>query len=384
MKLFLLLFAGIAASLISLRYFPLPYIWISLILFTVSAYVAVTQKRPLVKLLSFNLGVFILIFGSLEAYLWTSQALSDKERFEGDYNDYTKGYVVSDEVLGYAPGKGKAFTSIKFLGEKEIYNVTYTIDKNGLRVAPPYNNKGNSECVLFFGGSFTYGEGLNDNETLPYVVGIKTRGKYKIYNFSFHGYGPHQMLAAIEHDLVDTIVECKPRYAIYQAIVSHVDRSSGLSFWDRHGPRYILQSDGSVKYKGHFDDDEIHDGIRNDIKKQMGKSLFYEKYIDKEPVSRADIDLFVGIIDKSRHLLEERYPGLEFHMILWGGHETNREPIIRLLNERDIPLHLIEKILPDYSDHKLMYAIVPNYDNHPNALANELIADYIINHILKK
>ncbi|UCF64817.1 MAG: hypothetical protein JSW33_03000, partial [bacterium] len=286
---------------------------------------------------------------------------------------------------GYAPGKGKATTSNKFLGEKEIYNVTYTIDSNGLRVAPPYKNKENSECILFFGGSVTFGEGLNDNETVPYRVGIKTRGEFRIYNFSFHGYGPHQMLAAIEHDMVDTIIKCKPEYAIYQAIVNHVDRSAGLSSWDRHGPRYILQSDGSVKNKGHFNDDKIDGGIGQKIRNEMEKSLLYKKYFDgNEAVSRAHIELFVAIIDKSRRLLEERYPGLKFHMILWDRPERNRKLIIDLLNEKDVPLHLIEEILPHYPENRSMYEISPPYDTHPNAHANERIADYIITHILKK
>jgi hypothetical protein len=325
------------------------------------------------------------MLGCLEAYLWTMQVFRDKERFEGDY---IKGYYLRDDILGYAPGKGRAFTSIKFLGEKELYNVTYTIDTNGLRVVPRYNNKENRECVLFFGGSFTFGEGLNDNETMPYIVGIKTYGKYKIYNFGFHGYGPHQMLSAIEHDMVDNIVECKPKYAIYQALVTHVDRSSGLSFWDRHGPRYILHADGSVKYSGHFDDDKIESGIKMKVRNQMKKSLIYKKYIDrKEPVSRANIDLYVEIIDKSKQLLEEHYPGLKFHVILWDDkpkrNKRNRKLIMSLLKEKLVPLHTIEQIL-DYSENKSMYKLIPPYDNHPNALANELIAEYVITHILKK
>ena len=376
---------GAGFSILSLRYFPVPYIWISLFFFLILVYAALTRIKPFVKLLCLNLGICILILGGLETYLWTSQALSDKERFEGDYSDYTRHYTVTDDILGYAPGKGKAFTSIKFLGEKELYNVTYTIDIKGLRAGPQYKNKETTGCILFFGDSFTFGEGLNDNETLPYIVGMKTRGKYTIYNFGFHGYGPHQMLSAVEHDVVDNIVECKPNYAIYQALVTHVDRAAGLSFWDQHGPRYILDADGSVKYRGHFDDDKTENTIKMKVRNQMEKSFIYKKYIDRvEPVSRAHIDLFIAIIDKTRRLLEERYPGLEFHIILWDKPVIHRELIIRRLKEKTVPVYLIEKVLPGYPKNRTSYAVNPPYENHPNALANERIADYIITHILKK
>ena len=192
------------------------------------------------------------------------------------------------------------------------------------------------------------------------------------------------MLSAIEHDRVDNIIECEPKYAIYQALVAHVDRSAGFSFWDQHGPKYMLHADGSVKYGGHFDDIKIDRG-NSKIRKQLKKSSIYKKYIDrKESISRADIDLFIAIINKSKRLLEVRFPGLKFHMILWDIPEKNRKLIIRLLKERHVPLHLIEKILPDYSENKSIYAIIPPYDKHPNALANKLIADYIITHILKE
>ncbi len=94
--------------------------------------------------------------------------------------------------------------------------------------SPPPSNKENGKCVLFFGGSFTFGEGLNDNETMPYSVGIKMKGKYQVYNFGFHGYGPHQMLSAIEHNMVNDIISCKQKYVIYQALVTHADRSGGF------------------------------------------------------------------------------------------------------------------------------------------------------------
>ena len=297
--------------------------------------------------------------------------MNDKTRFEGNI---TKGYNLIHDFLGYAPAKDKAFTSIKYYEEKQLYNVTYTIDANGLRVPPPYNNGKNNECVLFFGGSFTFGEGLNDYEAMPYIVGRKSKGKYQVYNFGFHGYGPHQMLSAIEHNMVNDIIDCKPKYVIYQALISHADRSGGFSPWDQHGPRYTLSTDGIVKYNGHFDDNKVG----NELKKSYLYSLFMNKM---KSLSKINVNLFIAIVDKANQLFQDRYPGIKFHVILWGPRQNY---IINHLKEKNIPVHPILKILPDHNWKNSIYTLSPPYDNHPNALANERIADYVINHILDK
>ncbi len=371
MKLFLLFLFGVAVSMMSLRHLAAPYVWISLYFFLFFLYGSIVSTKSTVKLVCLNLWFIVILLGSFEVYFWTSQLFNDKEHFEGPYN---QGYSVNNDFLGYAPTKDKAFTAIKYYEEKQLYNVTYTIDDDGLRISPPFN-KENGKCVLFFGGSFTFGEGLNDNEAMPYLVGIKSNGKYRIYNFGYHGYGPHQMLSAIEHNLVNNIIDCEPEYVIYWAIVYHADRSGGFSSWDQHGPWYTLTVDGAVKYKGHFDDDKIG----NELKKSFLYNLFMKKI---KSMNKANVNLFIAIVDKTNQLLQDLYPGVKFHVIIEGSGENY---IINHLKKKNIPVHPIEKILPDYSIYyRSIYALSPPYDNHPSALKNERIADYVISHILDK
>lgn len=79
-----------------------------------------------------------------------------------------------------------------------------------------------SGCVLFFDDSLTFGEGVNDNQTMPYRVGMRSAGALRVYNFAFHGYGPHQMLAQIELGVVRDTIDCLPDHAIYQAIIPRI------------------------------------------------------------------------------------------------------------------------------------------------------------------
>ncbi len=54
------------------------------------------------------------------------------------------------------------------------------------------------------------GAGLEDDETLSYQVGVQSGGRYRTFNFAANGYGPAQMLAAIETGMVGRIVDTTP------------------------------------------------------------------------------------------------------------------------------------------------------------------------------
>jgi hypothetical protein len=62
---------------------------------------------------------------------------------------------------------------------------------------------------------------------MPYLTGLKTKGKFQIYNFGYSGYGPHQMLASIQQEMVEDTINCKPKYVIYQGAAFHAERVEG-------------------------------------------------------------------------------------------------------------------------------------------------------------
>jgi len=319
--------------------------------------------------LCLNVAVIPLTFGIYEGYQWIDEPIK--------IHNYTKGvFREKNDLLGYAPVKNsKAFRS-KFYGNEPIYDVLYTIDSDGLRKSPPFNGRHSTGCVLFFGGSFTFGEAVNDEETIPYWTGIKTLGQYLIYNFGFSGYGPHQMLSALEHGMVEAVIKCKPSYAIYQVIDAHVNRIAGLSFWDRHGPKYTLKKNGELIYNGHFDDEKTT--IRETVIFQLKKSKVLKEMVNRY-VYKNNIDLFVEIVSASERIMETQYPESEFHLILW---KNKKAELSRKLEKRGIRVHYIGDILPGYPEERAKYII--KKDGHPNVLANKLIAEYIINKIIRK
>ena len=102
---------------------------------------------------------------------------------------YSAAYRVRDDVLGTVPARGTASRSTLIYRGRVIYDTTYTIGPDGLRIEPPVATTAAQGCVLFFGDSVTFGEGLHDDETMPYRVALEMGSAWRVYNYSFHGYG---------------------------------------------------------------------------------------------------------------------------------------------------------------------------------------------------
>jgi len=374
-----LFLAGALFSIISLKYFSFPYIWISFYLLMSFGFLTLVTKKIVQKSIWFNLAFIAFFLGALEvSSFYSINNAENNSRYEGEY---TQDYSTSNEILGYAPNKSKTVTSRKYMGQRLLYNVSYTINDLGLRNSSSSEPLYKDQCILFFGDSFTFGEGVNDFETLPYIV--QKLSKYPVYNFGFHGYGAHQMLSAIEHGMVKDIINCKPRIVIYQAALFQVSRSAGYSWWNKHGPRYILLPDGSIKYDGHFDDGNW---IQNKARAQLAKSFTYKKYLIYKlgKINEKDLKLFIEIISQSQKLLKEQYPIIEFHVIYWDDKTTKfNNFFIDALKNKGLHIHLISQILPDYLSNKSRY-LLSKYDNHPNYIAYQDIAQYVVDKIIQK
>jgi hypothetical protein len=269
--------------------------------------------------------------------------------------------------------------------EEAVYDVVYNIDINGLRNVPSSNND-SSDCLLFFGGSFTFGEGLNDDETLPYFVGNELDGKYKILNFGFHGYGTHQMLAAIEAGTIRRLTKsCSNIVAIYSAIPNHIARAAGCSPWDKHGPNYVL-SNGTVTRNGSFDDEKSY--FLTKSKNQLYKSYLLKHFFSKEKRTKTtnyEKNKFIQMIKKTANLLKTR-----FIIVFWDANnlsddtQKNESAIaIKMIKKENFEYYLVGDILEKYRGDRLRYGI-SKYDLHPNAYANKLLAKYLASKIKNK
>ena len=366
------LLIGTAGAIVSIKIAETPYIWIFLSLLLAFLLAATTSLNTVYKAIWLNGGTVMAILLLVECY-WM---ITSRAEENSDVSlSYSHDYITEHDVLGYAPIKDNSVTASKYNRDKLIYEVNYTIDEHGLRMAPPSQPEA-PNCILFFGGSFTFGEGVNNNESLPYRVGLHSNEQYRIYNFGFHGYGPHQMLAALEQGLVDDAIQCKPELIIYQGIVAHIMRSLGLTTWDSHGPQYMLNENQEVEYAGHFDDAPTYR-----LKKllRLNESIIFRKLFGTQrPVRQQDLELYVGIIARAEEVFKSQYPDSEFHIILWGDTGGNNvfSDLLTLIKEQKMNIHPRSELIPLYTRNADKYEL-SKYDHHPNAIAHDLVAQYI-------
>jgi hypothetical protein len=387
LQLALLGLGGLTGSLAIIKMAPAPFFWIGITWGAILFAAMFVVRGANVRALFFNLGVLLCALAIFEAYLITHEYTP---------TIFPNGLYVQDEVLGWAPQKGFAARAIKpgpaglFHGpEGVLFDTTYTIDENGLRVAPPWRKEGSVGSILFFGCSFTFGEGLKDEQTLPYQVGVRTDGAYHIFNFGFEGYNPAQMLAALEHGIVSRLVDTPPRYAFYVALPVHVWRAAGRVAWGWRAPHYALTGDGVVHQIGYFDlDKRSQPTLISRVAPWLIKSATWRliAYHDS-PINGDDIDLYFAIVRHSQELLAAEYPGIEFHVILWPNQSPEQRSTYEKLRDgfrrMGFSLHLVEDILPGYTADRTPF-ILSSVDHHPSVLADRLIAQYIVTKVLQQ
>lgn len=379
-----------AVTLVSLKYFTIPYLWIFLAGATALFVTAAMDRgrRPL----WFNLACLASGLAVFEYYTWTSshRGFAASRVSGGSYDEH----LIPHEELGWAlPPESVMTQTLSFEGEL-LYDATYTIGPDGLRISSPAERGDgrSTECALFFGNSFTFGQGLADHEALPFRVHEESAQRYRTYNFGLNGYGAHQMLSALQHGLVRDTVQCdreQVTHVFYQSITDHLRRSAGRVWWETRGPRYVLTEDGGVRSAGSFEDEEDYDEDRSLVEilgTQIIKSMIYQKIVQGTYVrkySRDVIDLYLEIIAEARRVALADYPAAEFHILLWDEDNADNRAIRDGLRRRDIKVHLMSDILPNYRADDLNdeYRIHVR-DPHPNALANELIAQYVIREVL--
>jgi hypothetical protein len=197
------------------------------------------------------------------------------------------------------------------------------------------------------------------------------------------------VLAAIEHGMVRRIVDTTPRYAFFTTMPGHVWGVAGRVAWNGNAPRYVLDADGSVHQEGYLPDRKSLDqllgfGYDSRIKGQLDKSAMWRMFPIQPRITDDDIRLYFAVVRRSQQLLEDQYPGIEFHIILWPNlGEDERYAYEKLrdgFRQMGFRLHLLEEILPDYDTNRPRYILGP-LDRHPNALANRLLAHYILSEI---
>ena len=215
--------------------------------------------------------------------------------------------------FGYYPKKNSVFEEKIFYKDKLINFYNYTINNFGHRKV--YNkNYNQKKCLVFHGGSIAFGQSLNDDETLPYQVRKLFEDKFKVFNFAFNGYGPHQFLSKLENNYLNELNMCEKLIIIYQFIPDHVGRTSGRRSWGEDSPRYIFKNNILLQ-RGFFSNYpfKIIMKIRKNFRNSKTISLIY----NVRNVNNKDKEIFLKIIKKIESVSKKNFNKVKFIYIIW-------------------------------------------------------------------
>ena len=280
-------------------------------------------------------------------------------------------FVEFNPLLGYWGVPNISTNRIKFFENNSIiYDVVYSLDQHGRRK----NSHEDGESLILFGGSFTFGSGLENNETISYYLSAFTN--YDVFNYGFPGYGTQHMLANLEREDFYSEINKTGGKAVYLFIPDHIRRITGdMSKSSRAGlwiksPYYYLDKNEDIKRKGNF---ETGRPLKTKFYRILSKSNILKYSKINLPIRNEKHTLLAfKAIDKSKKLYEERFNG-SFYVLIYPGFSNQDESIElkKLLRENNIPV-LEYNFMNKYNYEDLL--IHPEGDRHPNNKMNKELA----------
>ncbi len=261
--------------------------------------------------------------------------------------------------------------------QKEIYNVDMETDAIGRRLTPDVPGKTPKKHLIFFGCSYTWGEGVGQNETLPYFTAAATK-QYRAYNLGVNGGGISEAWAYTHVlDYFQNIPEQKG-YAIYTFFNDHIPRYKGntenVARWIQGRPYVRPDENGKIQFYGSW---ERARPFFVWASQWMQKSYLL-KHIEFNfpPVQQQDIEDFVKVLKSVRQAYWDRFGSDNpFIVILYMTHAQPYSENLKAIFEREHIQYL------DYSPIQLeslsdRVLIIP-FDTHPNALAHKIVGEQI-------
>jgi hypothetical protein len=257
-----------------------------------------------------------------------------------------------------------------------IYNVVSSFDELVRRVTHLIKTPSQTHFITLFGCSFTAGKGVNDNETLNYFIAKKSSSFYP-YNYGVNGISINNSLAFAQQPDFFTHIPEKTGLFIYTFIPSHIQRASGIypEFeWMRSSPYFDVTEDNKVVRNGSWwsarpiytaTTKVIYDIFKNNILKGR---LFPSP-------NDSDNEKFCRLARELKDTVEKGKPGSKFVFYLHPFFSGGRFDLEPCLNKLGVTFYRGNVLAGGRY-------VIP-YDGHPNAVANEIIAQDII-HIAEK
>lgn len=336
-------------------------------------------KNLLAGLFCLFASIFLAYFVGETAFLLTPQPR------DGRWRDHAHSkYVLEGKAIEFLPVQNTkigpmtrrpdtpegaaAHKELRY--DHELFDVCYTLNEKNRRITPPANERPLAELMVF-GCSFTFGYGLNDDQTWPWLLAKELGPGWHVENYGSNGFGAQQMLAMLEENMVE-MPATPVREALFMAINGHIPRNSGLFPMD--SVSYDLREDGEL-VRGKMTNESplriLVDGqhILNGSQLAREMSDRIVAWLTRQ-LRPEQTRTFVAILEKSARILRSKYK-TQLTILLW----PDIEDLAPLLENKGFKVLLVRDILKEFDSAGVTaYHIVPYYEGHPNLKANTELA----------
>jgi hypothetical protein len=317
--------------------------------------------------------------------------------------EYSEPFNFSHKSLGYGPfidgdrlALARTIHASAYFGTDVVYEVSYSFGSSGWRIVPDSTPTA-SECVAFLGDSFTFGEGVEDHETLPSAVARIASPGVQVYNFAFPGWGPHQILAGLIDGRFEVDDACENTSVVYLMLNDHIRRAAGRAPWDQDGPLFEMSGDtpGRVDRAGTARDAQASP-FQRIVLQQLRKSQVYGLlatfiwgWPDFVPADE-DFERLGAIVVEIGRQINERFGARELNVLVYdlpiNSLEANneyRKQVLSRIDSPDIRVYSASSAVADYEKGPERFWI-HQADRHPSPLVYDLIGRFVVEEILKE
>jgi hypothetical protein len=302
-------------------------------------------------------------------------------------------YYKPDSLMGFRFDPGRIKAVEYFENGDTIYNTWYTVladtNENGMRypMRKGYKSEKEGKETVFLGCSITFGEGLADEETLPYQYGKLT--DISTVNHACNGLGIHQVyqLFRLKYARRDN----HNRVFVYSFSSDHLLRAHGLYSWNVAGPYFVLSGDTLISKGPWYKFKRVKGHRLVQVVSFLGTFTFIrdnlERIMSKKSLKALTENDFAPYYLMLRQMAEIiQQSGGKFIILNWddksratGSKILDRDIAEKKINQELIHTGAIILPVPPVIDSRKEYHIA--HDGHPSALANKVLAQYLAGHI---
>lgn len=279
---------------------------------------------------------------------------------------------TADDVTGYKPSPNTKARQIKRTKNEIIFDVIYTFDELGRRTTPVKKIKSQNKYISLFGCSFTYGHGLNDNETLNYYIASLQKNYYP-YNYGIGAGAIHQQLALSNtQDFMSDVKEPEGAF-VYIFIDDHVNRALGKA-------HNITFMSNTPYFEENEFDEMVTRGSFNKVRPLYTQSLIWINKMFGQNIlkgrifpdfGKSDEIKFCKIVTQAKKVLQKKFPNSPF---IFYVHPFSSAP-------QEVKNCLVQNGVhyrqgTHFNDARPL--IIHALDSHPNAAANKIVAQEIL------